>query len=1006
MMDGSLAEQLLAAARAGDLATAMRLMTTIEPAEMEADRAAHIGNVCAKYLATDGIGRMPVSESTEQLFEKSFTSAKKALDHLNTSSQKLGPSSDSANASGSHGVGALSQYNACREGIVFSNGALVAIDGVDGFEDDMAAFSAAVFDIAFRVLAGIERQLELPSGWFERELGPLAEHSQWHIKRYVPEAAAPAAVTDDGKHVLLPVHSDPSLISLVLHDAPGTKRGAMGLEYLLPPSPMRDGPVWEEVGSHGHGIVNVLCGSVLDRITGGHYRAVKHRVATRDPQGDAGNGKRVVATFFLRPAPSAMLVAPPSPKLPASARRAKPIKFEAWRKKVADKYERHASSSSSSSAASSSSSKQQAEPGPPPPEYGYQKNNEGRTPLIAAASNSHEAVLQLLLDAGADKAATDPVVSVSNPEPEPPADMNSLSDELMVVFSHARFKSLLCLKCVNHRFANLARRTITSSSRWATARQVRQMFRAPEISRYGPRLAAMRDYLTDRMLSIDDVDTMEAMLNVREGTAFFFVDRNVVFMRQGIEILSPPLNFAHSRAMVELLLEHRAQLNRRRNNDMTPLMDACAAGEAEVVRALCDAGANVHLRNDTDRDLLQQEREGGPAPTALRYAEIRHEGPRMAAYHVMAARYQGPGSVVMHSMVTFTPEDGFYGVQLPAALKDGYDEMSITKKGLARYNPAECVLRLLAGADIHSLGEDELTCVFGQARFASLRALKCVNHRYANLARRTLTSSPRWATARQLCERFGHVSAPSVRDYLTDRILSIDDVDTMEAMLEIGRIPIHSHLLQGPIEFGDGGVNAIDAGRKATFARHEYSLFESPLLNFAHSRAMVELLLEYNADVHLNDQRQNGKTALMDACEAGEAEVVRALCEAGANVHLRDSDQGITALRYAEKSGNLPLTSRTMSRTYMVTGRFQDPRRRREINYTPRDGLHGIHLPDSLQYDMNTLVQKALHKFDVAECLKILKEFGASEGRFRREEWFESEGGLEALPSEYVPAFH
>ena len=201
-------------------------------------------------------------------------------------------------------------------------------------------------------------------------------------------------------------------------------------------------------------------------------------------------------------------------------------------------------------------------------------------------------------------------------------------------------------------------------------------------------------------------------------------------------------------------------------------------------------------------------------------------------------------------------------------------------------------------------------------------------------------------------------------------------------------------------------MNVIDAGRKATFARHEYSLFESPLLNFAHSRAMVELLLEYNADVHLNDQRQNGKTALMDACEVGEAEVVRALCEAGANVHLRDSDQGITALRYAEKSGNLPLTSRTMSRTYMVTGRFQDPRRRREINYTPGDGLHGIHLPDSLQYDINTLVQKALHKFNVAECIKILKEFGASEGRFRREEWFESEDGLEALPSEYVPAFH
>ena len=52
------------------------------------------------------------------------------------------------------------------------------------------------------MLNAIERQLALPPGWFETTLGPLAQHSQWHLKRYVPEAAPAVTVTDDGKSVL------------------------------------------------------------------------------------------------------------------------------------------------------------------------------------------------------------------------------------------------------------------------------------------------------------------------------------------------------------------------------------------------------------------------------------------------------------------------------------------------------------------------------------------------------------------------------------------------------------------------------------------------------------------------------------------------------------------------------------------------------------------------------------------------------------------------------------
>lgn len=88
----------------------------------------------------------------------------------------------------------------------------------------------------------------------------------------------------------------------------------------------------------GHAVATVFTGSVLDRITGGVYPAARHRVAVADPA--ALGLSRVVATFFWRPAQSAVLRAPPSPQLPPRGQ-FKQMQFSTWCKRVATRYEAH-----------------------------------------------------------------------------------------------------------------------------------------------------------------------------------------------------------------------------------------------------------------------------------------------------------------------------------------------------------------------------------------------------------------------------------------------------------------------------------------------------------------------------------------------------------------------------------------------------------------------------------------------------------------------------------------
>eukprot|EP00966_Prymnesium_polylepis_P213235 4938704-Prymnesium_polylepis.1 len=175
----------------------------------------------AAALEEQGVATLAVSAAAQQLHAHCFASAKFGLDVAadGTSPLAISPNADSAHVSGVHRAGELSQYNVCREGLVFSDGGRVDL-GDAAFTAAMDAFFDSALEHAAQVLGAVERRLSIGEGWFEASYGPIRDHSQWHLKRYRPELSPVEATCSDGRRVLLPVHSDPSLISSELPPEP------------------------------------------------------------------------------------------------------------------------------------------------------------------------------------------------------------------------------------------------------------------------------------------------------------------------------------------------------------------------------------------------------------------------------------------------------------------------------------------------------------------------------------------------------------------------------------------------------------------------------------------------------------------------------------------------------------------------------------------------------------------------------------------------------------------
>ena len=280
------------------------------PPPLFAADAAGLGDA-AISLRRCGVACVRVDDAAAALHRACFEVAKDGMDSCEEMVRDgdplvLADSADSGHATGVHAAGWGSSYNQTREGFVFSDGATFGVPRDDPyaaarFEAHCRAMHDSALALARGVLAALERHLDVPTGWFEETFGPIANNSQWHVKRYRPERADVHARSIAGctkaskseqndKTVLLPVHTDPSLVSIVLHDAPISSHGAAGLEFLS----ARGRGVWVEVPKHGHDVATVFVGSVLDRITRGAFPAARHRVAVRD---QSLGLSRVAATF-------------------------------------------------------------------------------------------------------------------------------------------------------------------------------------------------------------------------------------------------------------------------------------------------------------------------------------------------------------------------------------------------------------------------------------------------------------------------------------------------------------------------------------------------------------------------------------------------------------------------------------------------------------------------------------------------------------------------------------
>jgi hypothetical protein len=177
---------------------------------------------------------------------------------------------------------------------------------------------------------------------------------------------------------------------------------------------------------------------------------------------------------------------------------------------------------------------------------------------------------------------------------------------------------------------------------------------------------------------------------------------------------------------------------------------------------------------------------------------------------------------------------------------------------------------------------------------------------------------------------------------------------------------------------------------------------------------MVALLLEHRALVDC--RRRNGRTPLMDACDAGMTAVVQSLCDGGANVHLR-----VRRWLSIPRPLGCPLT---VTGCLLLAGPplTQRPMDRDSPPQDALDGVSAMHYAERCAKHVEALPGEQLsgHRRDAAGasadgvaaadgagCIRVLKAFGARPGAFTRSEWFESAlDDLDNLPSEYIVGFH
>lgn len=323
-------------------------------------------------------------------------------------------------------------------------------------------------------------------------------------------------------------------------------------------------------------------------------------------------------------------------------------------------------------------------------------------------------------------------------------------------------------------------------------------------------------------------------------------------------------------AISKLLLDKGADINALDINRETPLMWAIANGHLDLAQLLVDEGAGIDHQSHFDQTALGlavQMRQKATAEFLLR-----------AGADISLAAERSPGPFV--SAVAWGDPD-------------------VVRLFLDRVETGV------------ALEDDDHGC-FLQARFSPFEAAATGSVEVMNLLLEYAANQP--GLPHQLClalhqaARYGNLEM--VRHLVDETEVDIDchssvtrgaavTVDTREGSSSSGTEGFTP--LSRAIEYGQNPVMRFLLERGARVEGRTNN--GSSLLIFAierRDRELFELLLEYNAPVDATDLR--GRTALMHAAASGEGELAHLLLKKAASLTLED-EQGLTPLMHAAVAG-------------------------------------------------------------------------------------------------------